>query len=145
SEERLTKPMVKQGGQWVEAEWNVALDYIGHALRDIVKNHGADAVGTLVSPHSTLEEMFLAQKLTRALGSGNVDFRLRQSDFSLDGKRAGTPWLGMKVAELSQLDRVLVVGSFLRKDHPLLAQRLRQSAKRGAQVSLIHAAGDDQL
>src|SRR5690606_2490604 len=97
SEERLTKPMVKQGGQWVEAEWNVALDYIGHALRDIVKNHGADAVGTLVSPHSTLEEMFLAQKLTRALGSGNVDFRLRQSDFSLDGKRAGTPWLGMKV------------------------------------------------
>ena len=145
SEERLTKPMVKQGGQWVEAEWNVALDYIGHALRDIVKNHGADSVGTLVSPHSTLEEMFLAQKLTRALGSGNVDFRLRQSDFSLDGKRAGTPWLGMKVAELSQLDRVLVVGSFLRKDHPLLAQRLRQSAKRGAQVSLIHAAGDDQL
>src|SRR5690606_4022679 len=63
SEERLTKPMVKQGGQWVEAEWNVALDYIGHALGDIVKNHGADAVGTLVSPHSTLEEMFLAQKL----------------------------------------------------------------------------------
>jgi NADH-quinone oxidoreductase subunit G len=145
SEERLTKPMVKQGGQWVEADWNVALDYIAHALRDIVKTHGADAVGTLVSPHSTLEEMFLAQKLTRALGSGNVDFRLRQSDFSLDGKRAGTPWLGMKVAELSQLDRVLVVGSFLRKDHPLLAQRLRQSAKRGTQVSLIHAAGDDQL
>jgi NADH-quinone oxidoreductase subunit G len=145
SEDRLTKPMVKQGGQWVEADWNVALDYIGHALKDVVKTHGADAVGTLVSPHSTLEEMFLAQKLTRALGSGNVDFRLRQSDFSLDGKRAGTPWLGMKVAELSQLDRVLVVGSFLRKDHPLLAQRLRQSAKRGTQVSLIHAAGDDQL
>lgn len=145
SEDRLTKPMVKQGGQWVEADWNVALDYIGHALKDVVKTHGADAVGTLISPHSTLEEMFLAQKLTRALGSGNVDFRLRQSDFSLDGKRAGTPWLGMKVAELSQLDRVLVVGSFLRKDHPLLAQRLRQSAKRGTQVSLIHAAGDDQL
>ncbi|MBX9849395.1 MAG: molybdopterin-dependent oxidoreductase, partial [Rhodocyclaceae bacterium] len=145
SEERLTKPMVKQGGQWVETEWNVALDYIGHALRDVVKNHGADAIGTLVSPHSTLEEIFLAQKLTRALGSGNVDFRLRQSDFSLDGKRAGTPWLGLSVAEFSKLDRVLVVGSFLRKDHPLLAQRLRQAAKRGTQVSLINAADDDQL
>ena len=145
SEQRLTKPMVKQGGQWVEAEWNVALDYIGHALRDIVKTHGADAVATLVSPHSTLEEMFLAQKLTRALGSGNVDFRLRQSDFSLDGKRAGTPWLGMTVSEFAKLDRVLVVGSFLRKDHPLLAQRLRQSAKRGAQISLIHSADDEQL
>jgi NADH-quinone oxidoreductase subunit G len=145
SEQRLTKPMVKQGGQWVEAEWNVALDYIGHALRDIVKTHGADAVGTLVSPHSTLEEMFLAQKLSRSLGTGNVDFRLRQSDFSLDGKRSGTPWLGMKVTELSKLDRVLVVGSFLRKDQPLLAQRLRQAAKRGTQVSLIHSADDDQL
>ena len=145
SEERLTKPMVKQGGQWVETDWSAALDYIGHALRDIVKNHGADSVGTLVSPQSTLEEMFLAQKLARELGSSNVDFRLRHSDFSLDGKRAGTPWLGMRVADFSKLDRVLVVGSFLRKDHPLLAQRLRQSAKRGTQVSLIHAADDDQL
>jgi NADH-quinone oxidoreductase subunit G len=145
SEERLTKPMVKQGGQWQEADWGVALDYIAHALKDVVKNHGADAVATLVSPQSTLEEMFLAQKLARELGSHNVDFRLRQSDFSLDGKRAGTPWLGMKVAEFSKLDRVLVVGSFMRKDHPLLAQRLRQSAKRGAQVSLIHSVDDDQL
>ena len=145
SEERLTKPMVKQGGQWVEADWGVALDYIAHALKDVVKTHGADAVGTLVSPHATLEEMFLAQQLTRELGSHNVDFRLRQSDFSLDGKRAGSPWLGMKVAELSKLDRVLVVGSFMRKDHPLLAQRLRQSAKRGTQVSLINPVDDDQL
>lgn len=145
SEERLTKPMVKQGGQWQETDWGVALDYIAHALKDVVKTHGADAVGTLVSPHSTLEEMFLAQKLSRELGSNNVDFRLRQSDFALDGKRAGTPWLGMKVAELSKLDRVLVVGSFLRKDHPLLAQRLRQSAKRGTQVSLINPVDDDQL
>jgi NADH-quinone oxidoreductase subunit G len=145
SEQRLTKPMVKQGGQWVEAEWNVALDYIGHALQDIVKNHGTEAVGTLVSAHSTLEEMFLAQKLARELGSDNIDFRLRQSDFSLDGKRAGTPWLGTQVTEFSKLDRVLVIGSFLRKDHPLLAQRLRQSAKRGTQVSLINVADDDQL
>ncbi|HEY1180694.1 MAG TPA: NADH-quinone oxidoreductase subunit NuoG [Rhodocyclaceae bacterium] len=145
SEQRLTKPMVKQGGQWVEADWGVALDYIAHALKDVVKTHGADAVGTLVSPQATLEEMFLAQKLTRELGSHNVDFRLRHSDFSLDGKRAGTPWLGMKVTEFAKLDRVLVVGSFLRKDHPLLAQRLRQSAKRGTQVSLIHSVDDDQL
>lgn len=145
SEERLTKPMVKQGGQWVEADWGVALDYIAHALKDVSKTHGADSIATLVSPHSTLEEMFLAQKLTRELGSHSVDFRLRQNDFSLDGKRAGTPWLGTSVAEFSKLDRVLVVGSFLRKDHPLLAQRLRQSAKRGTQVSLINAVDDDQL
>jgi NADH-quinone oxidoreductase subunit G len=89
--------------------------------------------------------MTLAGQLMRGLGSDNIDFRLRQSDFSLDGQRSGTPWLGMQLTEISQLDRVLVVGSFLRKDHPLIAQRLRQSAKRGAQVSVLHAADDDLL
>ncbi|MCL4725475.1 MAG: molybdopterin-dependent oxidoreductase, partial [Rhodocyclaceae bacterium] len=76
--------------------------------------------------------------------SENVDCRLRQTDFSLDGKGV-TPWLGMPVAEIPTLDRVLVVGSFLRKDHPLLAQRLRQAAKKSTRVSLLHVADDDQL
>ena len=143
--DRLTKPMVKQGGEWKDAEWNVALDYVSHALRDVVKNSGGDAVGALVSPNATLEELYLAGKLLRGIGSDNIDFRLRQSDFSADGKRAGTPWLGLKVAEISKLDRVLVVGSFLRKEHPLLAQRLRQAAKRLTQVSVINAGDDDQL
>jgi NADH-quinone oxidoreductase subunit G len=145
SAERLTKPMVKQGGAWKEVEWNVALDYAAHALRDVAKNQGADAIGALVSPHATLEEMALAGKLLRGLGSDNIDFRLRQNDFSLDGQRSGAPWLGMKIAEISALDRVLVVGSFLRKDHPLVAQRLRQSAKKGAQISILHSSDDDLL
>ena len=145
SAERLTKPMVKQGGAWKEVEWNVALDYAAHALRDVAKNQGADAIGALVSPHATLEEMALVGKLLRGLGSDNIDFRLRQSDFSLDGQRSGAPWLGMKIAEISALDRVLVVGSFLRKDHPLVAQRLRQSAKKGAQISVLHSSDDELL
>ena len=145
SADRLTKPMVKQGGAWKEVEWSVALDYASHALRDVAKNHGPAALGALVSPHATLEEMTLAGQLMRGLGSDNIDFRLRQSDFNLDGQRNGSPWLGMQITEISQLDRVLVVGSFLRKDHPLIAQRLRQSAKRGAQVSVLHAADDDLL
>ncbi|MCM2290116.1 MAG: NADH-quinone oxidoreductase subunit NuoG [Sulfuritalea sp.] len=145
SAERLTKPMVKQGGEWKEVDWNVALDYAAHALRDVAKTHGGAAIGGLLSPHATLEEMYLAQKLLRGLGSENIDFRLRHSDFSADGKRKGAPWLGMKIADIGRLDRVLVVGSFLRKDHPLIAQRLRQSAKRGAQVSILHSADDDLL
>jgi NADH-quinone oxidoreductase subunit G len=145
SADRLTKPMVKQGGEWKEVDWNVALDYAAHALRDVAKNHGGSAIGGLLSPHSTLEEMFLAQKLLRGLGSENVDFRLRHSDFSADGKRVGIPSLGMKISDISRLDRVLVVGSFLRKDHPLIAQRLRQSAKKGAEINLLHSADDDLL
>ena len=145
SAERLTRPMVKQGGEWKEADWNVALDYVSHALRDIVKNDGANAIGSLISPNATLEEMFLAAKLMRGIGSDNVDFRLRQSDFSADGKRAGSPWLGFPIAELGAKDRVLIIGSFLRKEHPLMAQRLRQSAKKGTQISVLHASDDDLL
>jgi NADH-quinone oxidoreductase subunit G len=99
----------------------------------------------LASPHSTLEELHLAQKLMRALGSDNIDFRLRQTDFGAPGATDGAPWLGMSIAEFAALDRVLVVGSFLRKDHPLLAQRLRQETKKGAQLSIVHSAGDDLL
>ncbi|MCE1244615.1 NADH-quinone oxidoreductase subunit NuoG [Oryzomicrobium sp.] len=145
SAERLTKPMVKQGGEWKETDWNVALDYVAHGLKDIARNAGGEALGFLVSPHATLEELTLARKLAAGLGCGNVDFRLRQNDFSADGKEAGAPWLGMKLTELGELDAALVVGSFLRKDHPLIAQRLRQGAKKGTQVSMLHVAGDDNL
>ena len=145
SEERLTKPMLREANTWREVEWQEALEYVAKRLSSIRSQHGAEQIGALASPHATLEEMALLAKLTRGLGSENIDFRLRQTDFSIDGNRAGVPWLGMKIAELGELDRVLVVGSFLRKDHPLIAGRLRQAAKRGQQVSLIHVAGDDPL
>ncbi len=145
SPERLTRPMLKQGGVWHEVDWSAALDYVAHALRDVVNTQGGAAIGGLLSPHATLEELYLAQKLLRGLGCENVDTRLRHSDFSADGRRHGAPWLGMRIADISRLDRVLVVGSFLRKDHPLIAQRLRQSAKRGAEISILHSADDDLL
>lgn len=142
SEERLTKPMIKQGGQWQETEWQTALEYIAHGLRNIKHEHGPDAIAALATPNATLEELFLLQKVVRGLGSDNVDFRLRQSDFALDGQV--TPWLGMSIADVSQLNRTFVIGSFLRKDHPLLAARLRQSViKRDAQLSILHGSDDD--
>ncbi len=143
--DRLSRPMLKQGGQWQEVDWPEALAYVAHALSDVKKQHGAEAIGALASPASTLEELFLLGRLVRGLGSENVDFRLRQSDFSADGKQQGAPWLGMSVADIDKLDRLLLVGSFLRKDHPLLAVRVRHAGKRGAQVSVLHAADDDLL
>jgi len=145
SEQRLTSPMIKQGGAWAEVDWQTALDFVARGLKDVAAKHGGASVGTLVSPHSTVEEAYLAQKLARGLGSGNVDSRLRRADFSADGKSAGISWLGMKITEVSQLDRALVVGAVLRKDHPLLAQRLRQIAKKRAQINLIGSHDDDQL
>jgi NADH-quinone oxidoreductase subunit G len=143
SEDRLTVPMIKQGGQWQETDWQTALEYVAHGLKNIKHEHGADSIAALATPYSTLEELSLLQKMVRGLGSDNVDFRLRQSNFELDGKV--TPWLGMSVTEFSESKRVFVIGSFLRKDHPLLASRLRQAVKRGAKVSVLHAADDDLL
>ena len=145
SDQRLTRPMLKQGGQWQEVSWPTALEYVANGLRQIATEAGAPHLGALATPHSTLEELYLLQKLMRGLGSDNVDFRLRQSDFSADGKQAGAPWLGMAVADISRADRFLIVGSFLRKDQPLLAQRIRQAVKKGAQANVVHATDDDLL
>ncbi|HET7834129.1 MAG TPA: NADH-quinone oxidoreductase subunit NuoG [Gallionella sp.] len=145
SEQRLTKPMLKQNGQWVEVEWQAALEYVANALRQLKNAAGAEQIGALATPHSTFEELYLLQKLMRGLGSSNVDFRLRQSDFSADGKQVGAPWLGMSVADIDTRDRFLIIGSFLRKDHPLLAHRVRQAVKAGAQANIVHASDDDLL
>ena len=145
SPERLKSPMIKQNGQWIEVEWAAALEYVANGLKQISRSAGAQHIAGLATPHSTLEELYLLQKLMRGVGSSNVDFRLRQSDFSADGKQAGAPWLGMPIAELSNRDRYLIVGSFLRKDHPLLAQRIRQAVKQGGKANVVHSADDDLL
>ena len=145
SQERLTTPMLKRDGNWEEADWTTALEFVAAGLRRIRDAHGGNAVGALASPQATVEELYLLGRLARGIGSGNVDFRLRQSDFSGDGSLRGAPSLGMKVAAINGLDRVLVVGSTLRKDHPLLAQRFRQAVKKGAQFNLINPVDDDLL
>ncbi|MCC7544923.1 MAG: NADH-quinone oxidoreductase subunit G, partial [Aquabacterium sp.] len=142
SEQRLTKPMLKQGGQWREVDWTTALEYVANGLKGVRNDHGSAAIGALATEHSTVEELFLLGQLVRGLGSDNIDTRLRQADFAVG---QGARWLGLPIADLSTLDRALVVGSFLRKDHPLFASRLRQAAKRGAQISAIGAANDDWL
>jgi len=142
-DDRLTAPMVNDGGTWREVDWPTALERVASGLKDIGARHGGGAIGALASPHATLEELALLGKLVRGLGSDNVDYRLRQADFR--GDRPAARWLGMPVAELGSLDRVLVVGSFLRNDHPLVAQRLRQAAKRRARLMKLASVDDDWL
>ena len=141
--DRLVNPMIKQGGVWQETDWQTALEYVAHGLRNIRHEHGADSIAAVATPHSTLEELYLLNKMTRGLGSDNIEFRLRQSDFALDGQV--TPWLGMPIANFSQLKRAFVIGSNLRKDHPLVATRLRVATKGGAKLSLLQSSDDDLL
>jgi NADH-quinone oxidoreductase subunit G len=140
SDERLTAPMLKQGGQWTTVDWQTALEYVANGLKQIKTKHGAASIGALVSPHSTVEELQLAGALVRGLGSENIDYRLRNAQFS---KAEGVRWLGTSIAALTQLQRVLVVGSNLRKDHPLFAQRIRQAARKGCAVSAVNSTAEN--
>jgi NADH-quinone oxidoreductase subunit G len=140
-EDRLKAPMLKQGGQWKEVDWQTALEYVANGLKQIKADHSASAIGAMLSPHSTLEELYLATQLVRGLGSDNVDARLRAAEGAPAG--GGVRWLGTSIASLSNLQSALVVGSNLRKDHPLFAQRIRQSARKGCVLSTVHSVAFD--
>ena len=145
SPSRLSTPMIKQGGQWQAVDWNTALGYVADGLKRIKAEFGAQGIGALGTPHSTVEELHLLARLVRGLGSENIDHRLRHADFAHPAPAGSARWLGRPIATLSMLQAALVVGSFLRKDHPLFAQRLRQAASRGARIHRLHAVQDDWL
>ena len=135
--DRLTEPMIKQGGQWQSVDWQTALEYVANGLKQVKTEFGASAIGLLASPHSTVEELALAGALVCGLGSANIDSRLRAADFTNAAPAGSARWLGMPIADLTTLQRVLVVGSNLRKDHPLFAQRIRQAVRHGAQLNVL--------
>ncbi len=140
SAERLTAPMLKQGGEWKTVDWQTALEYVANGLTQVQAEHGAASIGLLASPHSTLEELHLAAALMKGLGSSNIDSRLRHAEFAAP---EGVRYLGTSIASLSELQSVLVVGSSLRKDHPLFAQRIRQAARKGCVVSSLQEQAQD--
>ena len=139
-DDRLKAPMIKHGGEWKTVDWQTALEYVANGLKQIKADHGAKSIGALVSPHSTVEELYLAGALVRGLGSENIDYRLRNAEFP---KAEGVRWLGTSIASLSNLQRALVIGSNLRKDHPLFALRVRAAVRKGAAVSVIHDVEND--
>ena len=142
-EDRLQTPMIKQGNSWKEVDWQTALNYAYEGLKTVISKDGIENVGTLVSPSSTVEEMYLAQKLSRALGSNNIDHRLRQSDFSDQDIAPAFPSLGQSLTDLENNDAVLLVGSWIRKDQPIAAHRLRKASRKGAKIMAVNAVDFD--
>lgn len=163
SEDRLTTPMIKRDGQWQAANWDEALKLVADKFKSvaelkaqqIVAQAEAEAtdaeqevesaepvnaeMAALVSANSTLEEQYLAQKLLRGLGSGNIDFRLRQSDFSDQHAAPVMPWLGQNIEQLEQLNAALLIGSNVRKEQPIVNLRLRKAAvNNNAQISFLN-------
>src|SRR4029077_6453589 len=135
SEDRLLRPMVRRGAEWVASDWESALAQVATGLRA-----RAPQLGVLATPTATLEELYLAQRLARALQSNNVDHRLRQRDFRDQAADPLVPGLGMPIAHIDSLDALFIIGSNLRREAPLLAHRVRKAAKRGAQINFLNPA-----
>jgi len=137
SDDRLQKPRVKRNGEWLEVSWQDALVATVAALKTATQT-GGSGLGTLVSPSATLEELYLLNRITRHLGSDNIDHRLRQRDFRDQAADPKAPLLGCQIADLDSRQGILIVGSNLRMEVPIVAHRVRKAARKGASVAFLN-------
>ena len=139
SAERVTQPMLRIDGALQAVDWEVALTAAAEGLQKAAASHGAANQGFLASPSATVEEMYLLAQIARGLGSHNIDHRLRQLDFRGQEDDAAFPSLGLKIADIEALEGVLIIGSNLRHEMPLLAHRIRATAMKGrAKVAFLN-------
>ena len=143
-ESRLKNPKIKQGGEWIDVDWQTALEYVRNGIECIAKDGNQEQIGFWANPMNTLEELYLAKKLADGIGSRHFATRLREQDGRLKGTLAGAQWLGCNIADLSDAEAVLVVGANLRQEQPLLTARLRVSTNQGSKISVV-AARKEQL
>ena len=140
SAERLTAPMVREGKDWKQVDWETALKRVADGLRAKASN-----LGVLASASATTEELYLLGKIARALGTSNIDHRLRQRDVRDQAADPLHPTLGLQIANVETLESLLLVGCNLRREAPMLAHRVRKAARRGTKVSFINPARFDYL
>ncbi len=139
SSDRLTTPMLKSGDHWESTDWKTAFNKVAQGLQNVVRSHGVDALGGLISPASTNEEFYLFQKVLRGLGCQNIDHRLRQLDFSDDAGASRFPGSQIILSDVDKLKSILLVGSNVRKEQPLLGLRLRAAGLSGAKIHAVNA------
>ncbi len=141
ADDRAQTPLIRRDGALVPTTWEVALEAAALALKDAVSAFGADRIGVLSLPTATLEESYLLARLGRGLGTANLDHRLRRRDVRDQASDPDYPGLGFPIADVDTLDGVLVVGSDLRGEAPILAHRLRKAAlKNHAKVAFVNPA-----
>jgi len=134
SDDRLTTPRIKHAGEWRDIDWEEALT----AAADAIKKAAADRIGILAAPWITAEEAHLLSGIAAYVGTSNIDFRIRQRDFSDQDNDPVCPSLGCEIADVEEQRAILVVGSNIREEAPILAHRVRKAALAGAEVSFIN-------
>ena len=136
--DRVYKPQMKKNGKWVEVEWQYALDAIAHLTQHIQEKDGVDAVAGIASYSSTIEEYYLFQKFIRGLGSPHVDHRIREQDFSDQVRRPLCPRLNMSIADIENLNAILLIGSDVRHEQPIASTRIFKAYQDGLKVMAVN-------
>ncbi len=144
SEDRLLFPKIKRNGKWIQVSWDEALLFVAEELQKIQSQTSEpNQIGALISPSATLEEYYLLQKWLRGIGSNHIDHRLRQQDFRHDALTPLFPSLGISIAEIEKQSMVLLIGSNIRKEQPILGLKLRKMVQAGGKVCSINPADFD--
>jgi NADH-quinone oxidoreductase subunit G len=138
SDDRVLAPRIRENGEWRTASWEAGISAAAQALKGVIEENGASALGVLMSPGAFNEEFFLAQRLTRALGCHNIDHRLREQDFLDDTALPTTPSFEASIAELEQAQAIMLVGSNIRHEAPILGHRVRKAWMAGAVITAIN-------
>lgn len=141
--DRLTSPEIKVDGKWQKTDWATALEQTTSALQKVLHEKGPDAVAGLVSPSETVESMYMMQSFLRGLGITNIDHRLKTQDFSDEADFPMYPGLGMPIADLEKANVIVLIGSHLRKEQPLLWHRVHKATKHGAKVIVVDVINHD--
>ncbi len=141
SGDRAMQPMLKGEREWQVQDWDAGLSQVAEKL----KGYKAEQVGVLAAPHSTLEEMYLLQKIFRKLGVQNIDHRTRQQDFTDQNSMPLFPYLGQTIDELENNNAIFLIGSDIRVEQPMLAHRMRKASKAGCKISTLNAQDYDFL
>ena len=134
SDDRLMSPMIKKDDKWQEISWKDALIEVVEKLKAVDQKSSA----FLASPNSTLEEFYLLTKLSNDLSINNVDHRLRVVDFTDQDNDPKIPLLGMNIADIEKCKQIVVIGSDIRKEAPIIGHRIRKAALAGTQIGVIN-------
>jgi len=140
SEERLTSPLVKQNGVFVETGWEEALQEVAKRLTEVRQKYGNDALAGLSSAKVTNEENYLFQKFIRELGTNNVDHcaRLCHSPTLAGMEKAfGIAGMTNTIEEITGAGVILVIGSNTTETHPVVSYRVKEAVNNGAGLIVV--------
>ena len=138
SDDRVLEPMVKVNDQWQTVSWDEGIRAAAKALRRSVTAHGGAGLGVLMSASASTEEHYLARRLANGLDCPNMDYRLREQDFSDDKALGRMASFQTPMAAIDAADAILLIGSNIRHEAPILGQRVRKAWRTGAQVAALN-------